>query len=242
MDTVKINHGNTKMIAHRGLSGIEQENTNAAFVAAGNRSYYGIETDVHRTADGQYVIIHDDTTARVTNGAWDVNVEQVPYRDIQAILLPDRDGSCIRQDLRIPLLAEYVRICKRYEKVCVLELKNPFLREDIENIIEIVRGEEYLSNVIFIAFSLENCTQLRELLPGQRIQWLLSQPVDEEVKQTLLQHHLDIDLDYLYMSKALVEELHAGHIKVNCWTCNDSGTAGELIAMGVDFITTNILE
>ena len=42
--------------------------------------------------------------------------------------------------------------------------------------------------------------------------------------------------------KALVEELHAGHIKVNCWTCNDSGTAGELIAMGVDFITTNILE
>ena len=242
MDTVKINHGNTKMIAHRGLSGIEQENTNAAFVAAGNRSYYGIETDVHRTADGQYVIIHDDTTARVTNGAWDVNVEQVPYRDVQAILLPDRDGSCTRQDLRIPLLAEYVRICKRYEKVCVLELKNPFLREDIENIIEIVRGEEYLSNVIFIAFSLENCTQLRELLPGQRIQWLLSQPVDEEVKQTLLQHHLDIDLDYLYMSKALVEELHAGHIKVNCWTCNDSGTAGELIAMGVDFITTNILE
>ena len=52
----------------------------------------------------------------------------------------------------------------------------------------------------------------------------------------------DIDLDYRYMSKALVEELHAGHIKVNCWTCNDSGTAGELIAMGVDFITTNILE
>lgn len=90
MDTVKINHGNTKMIAHRGLSGIEQENTNAAFVAAGNRSYYGIETDVHRTADGQYVIIHDDTTARVTNSAWDVNVEQVPYRDIQAILLPDQ--------------------------------------------------------------------------------------------------------------------------------------------------------
>lgn len=94
MDTVKINHGNTKMIAHRGLSGIKQENTNAAFVAAGNRSYYGIETDVHRTADGQYVIIHDDTTAGSQNGAWDVNVEQVPYRDIQAILLPDRDGSC----------------------------------------------------------------------------------------------------------------------------------------------------
>lgn len=42
--------------------------------------------------------------------------------------------------------------------------------------------------------------------------------------------------------RALVEELCANQVNGNCWTCNDSGTAGELIAMGVDFITTNILE
>ena len=42
--------------------------------------------------------------------------------------------------------------------------------------------------------------------------------------------------------RALVEELCTNQLKRNCWTCNDSGTAGELIAMGVDFITTNILE
>ena len=56
MNTIKINANNTKIIAHRGLSGIEKENTNAAFVAAGNRSYYGIETDVHKTLDGKYVV------------------------------------------------------------------------------------------------------------------------------------------------------------------------------------------
>ena len=65
MDTVKIDKNATRMIAHRGLSGIEPENTNAAFIAAGNRSYFGIETDVHRTADGKFVVIHDDTTDRV---------------------------------------------------------------------------------------------------------------------------------------------------------------------------------
>lgn len=51
MDTRKFKKNSVKVIAHRGLSGIERENTNAAFVAAGNRSYYGIETDVRRTAD-----------------------------------------------------------------------------------------------------------------------------------------------------------------------------------------------
>ena len=52
MNTIKIDKKDAKIIAHRGLSGIETENTNAAFIAAGNRSYYGIETDVHKTLDG----------------------------------------------------------------------------------------------------------------------------------------------------------------------------------------------
>ena len=66
MDTIKIEKKNTLMVAHRGVSGLEKENTLAAFVAAGNRSYYGVETDVHRTADGKYVVIHDSDTARVS--------------------------------------------------------------------------------------------------------------------------------------------------------------------------------
>ena len=41
MNTIKIQKNLTKIVAHRGLSGIETENTNAAFIAAGNRSYYG---------------------------------------------------------------------------------------------------------------------------------------------------------------------------------------------------------
>ena len=65
MNTIKIDSGKVLMVAHRGVSGIEKENTCSAFVAAGNRSYFGIETDVHRTRDGKFVCIHDDTTGRV---------------------------------------------------------------------------------------------------------------------------------------------------------------------------------
>ena len=43
MDTIKFNKANVKVVAHRGLSGLEPENTVAAFVAAGNRSYYGAD-------------------------------------------------------------------------------------------------------------------------------------------------------------------------------------------------------
>ena len=78
MDTIKLNK-NVKMIAHRGLSGLERENTYPAFVAAGNRSYYGVETDVHVTKDKKFVIIHDETTARVSQNAVDINVEENNY-------------------------------------------------------------------------------------------------------------------------------------------------------------------
>lgn len=42
MNTIRFNH-QIKIIAHRGVSGLERENTCAAFIAAGNRSYYGME-------------------------------------------------------------------------------------------------------------------------------------------------------------------------------------------------------
>ena len=93
MDTIKINAKETKIIAHRGLSGIERENTCPAFLAAANRSYFGIETDVHVTKDGKFVIIHDETTERVSLGKNNINVEETNYEAVRDIILPDLDAS-----------------------------------------------------------------------------------------------------------------------------------------------------
>lgn len=241
MDTKKISHGTVSMIAHRGASGIERENTNAAFVAAGNRSYFGIETDVHKTIDGEFVIIHDDDTNRVTNGKSHLEVEKERYEVLKQLRFSDLDGN-IRSDLGIPKLEEYIRICKKYEKTCVLELKNRFEKADISKIIEIIQTEGYLDKVIFISFSLENCINLRELLPEQKIQWLLEEEIGDEIIETLCRYHLDLDSIYTRLNKALIERLHEHRIQVNCWTCDNEKDAEKLVKMGVDFITSNILE
>ena len=113
MNTIKFNKKQVKTIAHRGLSGLEKENTCAAFVAAGNReSYYGIETDVHRTADGQFVVFHDDNTARV--GVDSLVIENSTFDTLRKLQLTDIDGKRGRMDLIIPTLAEYIGICKKY--------------------------------------------------------------------------------------------------------------------------------
>ena len=116
MNTIKFEKKTTQVIAHRGLSGIEKENTNAAFVAAGNRSYYGIETDIHRTADGRFVVCHDDDLKRVAGE--DILVESTTLADLQNVVLFDKDGTKNREDLRPSVLENYISICKKYEKHC----------------------------------------------------------------------------------------------------------------------------
>lgn len=243
MDTIKINNGNTKMVAHRGVSGIERENTNAAFIASGNRSYFGTETDVHVTKDGKFVIIHDETLDRVTDGKCRINVEESSYDDFKDVILPDLDGSFARQDLKTPLLEEYVRICKKYGKVCVLEVKNPFSENDIKRLVEEIKGIGYLENVIFISFSLENCINLRNLLPDSNIQWLIGgDNLPDGLVDTLLKYNLDLDIQYTLLDKETIEMFHANGIVVNCWTCDDKDTAERLAEYGIDYITSNILE
>ena len=239
MDTIKINAGKTLMVAHRGVSGIEKENTHAAFVAAGNRSHYGIETDVHRTLDGKYVCFHDDTTGRVAID--NLVVEESTFDTLRNLLLTDVDGKKGRTDLRIPTLQEYIQICKKYDKVAVLELKNHFPEEDVIRIIEIIQQEGYLSNVIFISFDFENMLTIRRLLPKQRAQYLTVKYSEELVEQ-LVNERLDLDILHEALTKENIEYMHSRGIVINCWTVDDPARAEELVSWGVDFITSNILE
>lgn len=239
MDTIKVKHEGTLMVAHRGLSGLEKENTCAAFVAAGNRSHFGIETDIHPTIDGRFVCIHDNNTRRV--GIDNLDVETSTFDTLRSVILADTDGVKGRADLRIPTLEEYIRICKKYGKVCVLEIKGVFTRENLENVIEIIKAEDYLTSVVFIAFNIENLIILRDLLPDQPCQYLISEFPDDLI-DTLLKYRLDLDIYYPALTAARVRALHERGIKVNCWTVDQPKVAEELISWGVDFITSNILE
>lgn len=239
MNTLKIDKKNALLVAHRGLSGIEPENTSFAFVAAGNRSYFGIETDIHCTADGDFILTHDDNTLRVSGV--DCVVEQTDFAALRAIRLLDKEGFADREAIRMPTLEEYVRICKRYEKECVLELKNHMAEADVRRIVDRIEAEEYLDRVIFISFDFENLVYVRNYRPEQRVQFLFNAFTDDILKN-VKEHRFDIDVYYRALTAEIVRELHEAGLLVNCWTVDRPEVAEQLVSWGVDFITTNILE
>ena len=145
METLKLENNKTKMIAHRGLSGLEKENTAIAFIAAGNKSYYGIETDVRLTKDGEFVICHDDKLQRVAGV--DMSISTSSYDELSSICLFDLETGRPKNYLKIPKLTDYLEICKKYEKRAFIEIKELFLEADIVRLINLVKQHHYLHKI-----------------------------------------------------------------------------------------------
>ena len=237
-ETIKIqNAGKTLFIAHRGLSGIFTENSNAAYLEAANHSYFGIETDIHPTADGRYVTIHDDTTRRVGNE--NIEDDTSTLEQLRNIKLKEKFG---REDERtIPTLEEYINNCKIGGKTAVIEFKNRFQRKQIYEVCEIINNLGYLEKCIFISFQFENLSFIRMRYPKQPLQYLVKKDKFGLFFRLKL-HKMDLDIKHTAVNEDLVKKCRKYGIKLNCWTVDDPDTARKLIDLGVDYITTNILE
>ncbi len=239
-DTVTVNLTNVKMVAHRGVSLLERENTCAAFVAAGQRSYWGVECDVYRTADGHFLVSHDGSTKRCAGV--DYRIEETDLATLRSLTMQDLAGNP-RGDLIFPTLEEYISVCKYYDKYCVLELKSLFTSEEIDRIIAIIDDFGWLEHTVFISFSPENCVLVREKLPQQRVQQLKGRFDDEEdLLGRLLKYRLDLDIFCYGITKEQVALCHKNGIEVNIWTVDSAELAQQLADWGVDYITSNILE
>ncbi len=242
------------MVSHAGLSGMETVNTCAGFIAAANRSYWGIECDLLCAKDG-FVIIHDHTTANVS--PIDLKVSESTVAELQAIPLYDRpffygmdalglqqNGNATRADLRIPTLREYVHICKKYGKICLLELKKPMDADSISKVIEEYKDQDYLDGVVFISFHRCNLEAVRSQLPSAPVQLLTSERrvFTDEFLDEMSGLGYDLDIHIFTATRELVDRIHQRGIKVNVWTCDWLDKADKLVEWGVDYITTNIFE
>ncbi len=238
-DTISFDKGETKIIAHRGLSGLEIENTDAAFIAAGERSYYGIEADVRRTSDGKFVICHDADLIRL---AWkNVSIEDSTLDELLDISLRNGLVKDKSESIHLTTLEKYISICAKYNKKAILELKSLFSRDEIDEIVKVIENLGYLDNVVFISFDYANLTYIRTLLPEQPAQYLCEK-IDEEIIKRLFRDRIDLAIKHSALSKDLLDRFHAEGLKVNCWTVDGRVKAEKLASWGVDYITTNILE
>lgn len=231
--TVPITNS-VKMIAHRGFSSEAPENTIPAFELAGMRGYWGAECDILETSDGYFVLMHDDTVDRTTNGTG--NVSDMTLEQIKSLNITVNMDNYSTAEVTVPTLEEYLICCKQYNLVPVIEIKSTI---NVANFIQIIREYGMENKVIVICFDNNTLINLRNLSDKIKIQTLTFVSIEQ-----CLQYNFDIDINYTnsWLTEENVKLAHNSGIEINVWTVDELGLRNNLISMGVDYITTNRLQ
>ena len=228
-----------KMIAHRGYSKNELENTKEAFLAAANRSYFGIETDITLLKDRSMVLFHDDDLKRLANS--DNLIRNMNFKEAMRVELIAK-GTYHTYNYHIATPLEYLRICKHYNKYPVIELKWGFDNEAVDKLMELLLEEDMFDKSMIICYTMSTILYLKEKYPEYHTQFLLGFLYSEKIIEQCLKENLNIDLRYDLITKELVDRFHAKGLEVNAWTVDTEEIFDKMIEYGVDYITTNILE
>jgi glycerophosphoryl diester phosphodiesterase len=101
--------GRPLVLGHRGASAVAPENTVAAFTRARELGADGVELDVRRTADGHYVLMHDGTVDRMTDGHG--KMAEMTLAQLQALHVRDVKRPQIPPD-HIPTFKEALTAIK----------------------------------------------------------------------------------------------------------------------------------
>ncbi len=127
------------------------------------------------------------------------------------------------------------------EGECVFTAKAEGGANRYDKIVSMIEKAGYLDHVIFISFALKNLIFLRRRYPTQPAQYLIKE-WDDKLLDPLEKYNLGIDIYYKSATPDNVRKVHALGQEYNVWTVNEAVDGDAMVAMGVDYITTNILE
>lgn len=227
-------------ISHRGESADAPENTLEAFALGRKRNTDGCECDVHMTHDGKLVVCHDNTTERM--GGRILNVELENLADVQSVNVSGKHKATY-PDTRIPLFADSLKEIGPGRKFYI-ELKNgtPALADAVKA--ELDKGVLAPDQVVLISFSFGTCEYAKKIMPQYQNLWLTGSeiPTTEELIAKVKAAGIDgVDLHFKaqHTTREAVKKMHDAGLYVAVWTVDGVEDAREMIANGVDAITSN---
>lgn len=157
------------LLAHRGNRVRCPENTLAAFRQALADGADALETDLHVTADGAFVCIHDATVDRTTNGHGPV--AGLTLAELQS--LSASYGRPEFQDERVPTLAELAALLPA-DVALALELKSDrFLEPPVaQRLVDELSVAGVRNRAVILSFSLARVQTVQTIAPDLPTGWI----------------------------------------------------------------------
>ncbi|MGI8792693.1 MAG: glycerophosphodiester phosphodiesterase [Acidimicrobiales bacterium] len=215
-----------RVIAHRGASVAEPENSIAAFAAAGRLGAHGVELDVRRSRDHAAVVHHD---ANLADGRL---IAELTVAD-----LPDG----------VPLLGAAIDACEGM--MVNIEIKNVSIDPDydpdnflVAAVAAIVNDRARLDDVLVSSFNWDTVDLMAGAEPALGRAYLTVPNADQHraIARLARRGHQAIHPHHLAVNAEMVAAAHDAGIEVNVWTVDDPDRMRWLAEAGVDGIVTNV--
>lgn len=250
VEVYKVELQNEKLIAHRGYSSEAPENTTAAFELAVQNGFYGVECDVRKTYDGEFVIMHDADLNRMCG--YNLSLSTMALQQLKQYTITAGKNISQYPDLTIPTLDEYLQIVQTSSTIHpFIELKEEFTASELKEIVSQVRNRGLLDRTYFISMYQSNLLTLKTIddVNQEGLQYVYGAessnkllPVDDTVINWCISNAIDLDTRYTLVTASDISRLHDSGRKVNVWTVNDVQKACDLVRdANVDMITTEYL-
>jgi glycerophosphoryl diester phosphodiesterase len=212
------------VIAHRGASSTELENTLAAFRAAVRQRADGVELDVHATLDGEIVVHHDPSIMGLP-------IAQARMRDLTELRLLNGEP--------LPTLAQALEASGMLRVFVEVKVLDP--RWDAR-LLEILDAGPNPSGYAVHSFAFHVVRRLRERRPDLQA-GVLSEVETRDPQRTLV----DARAQTLWQERStldepLVQQVHAIGATIIAWTVDNPSDMERLTTIEVDGICTNYPE
>jgi len=214
------------IVAHRGASAYEPENTLRSFKKALAFRPFAIECDVRATKDDKLVVIHDSRIDRTTNGKGFV-------RDFMFRELRKFDAG---KGEKIPSLQEVLSFIKNKKPMLIIEMKEPGTEKAI---VELVKKNKLGSKIIIVSFYASAIKKIKKF-SNIKTGFIFSRVQPSEAVTIAIKAKADFLLPrYNLVTPELVKKAHEKNLQVITWTVDEKKLALKLIAFGIDGIASN---
>ena len=210
------------VIAHRGASGYEYENSRAAFRRAVILDADGVELDVHATRDGAIVVHHD---------------AEIPgFGPIALISRTEARQVRIRNGEPLPLLSEILELVG--DREVHVEVKSLPEAHDAELLAVLDRGPVPARYSVH-SFDHRIIRRLGTCRADVRRGILLSAYLDDPVAAMRAVGATTLWQEWQLVDRDLVSRVHEAGFSIITWTVNEIGDLERMARLGVDGVCGN---
>ncbi|MFK0126089.1 glycerophosphodiester phosphodiesterase [Streptomyces nigra] len=213
-------------IGHRGVMGLEPENTLRSFVAAQQAGLDVIELDLHLSKDGALVVMHDTDVDRTTDGTG--AIADKALAELRAL-----DAG---RGERVPVFEE------------VLDAVRTPLQAEIKDVAaaralaEVITRRDLVSRVEVSSFHDDAVAEIARLVPGIRTALIASRYGTDIVDRAVAVGAATVCLNIRRLTLEIVEHARKADLRIIGWVVNTQDHLRLVRALELDGATTDYPE